>query len=689
MEDVTIEDLLNFDEGAAAGMDETNNGSDGDDEEDDADFLELQQKLTGGNNTESITPQEEKEPSPVTIDVNGSNGINSDIMTDIPLETVEPDEEPSQLSPEEEMLKLQQKNAQLQQQLQELQLANDIVDPNAPSTDDLLQQISDLETQVASLQQEKSQMENPTSTGVSTLLQRIQALETMNRRLEDGNSQLQEQVQDSQQTNGRHLETIAKLQNNSTPTTPDEPEVDPVVPSSKPKPELPKSSAWQHAGHLLQIHELESTVQNLQERIMGLVEEKLELQLTVDRMEHDLKQQSSTPTLFAPKRGSWFSSTPTATTMKPPLEDANIISNSSGEDTNNPSPTSQTDLLKVALAKKKKRESGTRFGFLGSSSSSGDNNDTMNSGSNHKDTSGHSKKDEDDDVIDVELYKKLAEHQARYGAESLGIQTSHDDFDKAINEFESSAHITSSSSKTETTTTTPPKSSSIAGWFTSKGAVVEEEDSQFTSSPIRQSQTISKFPPPMAMDTLPSMLGMGSKTNSRDDLLEDETVDFGGGSKTFSSGGHSKDEERVALFAPIAEVNKVMAAHKTANLTKTRKDNPVGLGQTIDQSNLLGHYVTKKKDNTGTLNYLTSMIYGGEDADYDDGEDADELLREELNKKRKEEIKAKDPYSAPYKDDPSAEAFAAAPKTTNIAAGEKSAIAATTVKPKTLLSGGL
>jgi len=377
---------------------------------------------------------------------------------------------------------------------------------------------------------------------------------------------------------------------------------------------------------MVKIQELETLVDNLQQRIVSLVEEKLVLQTNFDRMKHEYKQMeliaqgSVGGGLFSTsKRGSWF---PTGGRGGPSSDDGtNGLSFQGGTDTNNDETLSQTDLLKQAMASKKMRESSTGGGgllggFLGvsmstSSSSSPAHNQERQSltktSSYDQDNNGNL-----DDTIDFELYKKLAEHEARYGkaATTISKQKSHEEFDKEVQAFAEKNN----------------KRGVGFGSFFSKSSNVQEEDGQFNSSPTRH----SKIPLPLNMESLPSMLG--SKLNSREDLsLEEDTIDF---HHHHSSDGDNKKKEE--LFPPLAEVEKVIKTHKAATVSKTQKKTPIGQGKMIDQSNLLGHYVTKKQG--GTLNYLTGLLYGSDDVG-DTNEDADDFLRQELNKKRQEDLR--------------------------------------------------
>ena len=713
MEDVSMNDLLKFDDMNVADHD---HDDDYDDDDDDPDLLELQQKLGGGgdsntdadadadadaahneNPSNEVAAQEEGSSEKTTSNGHGAAAASETTK----LEEITP------LTPEEQIAKLQKENAQLKQQLEELQLSNDRADPNAPSTDDLLAQISELETQVTTLQQEKRKLEqqlasaaaqandaSSPSVGVGALFQKIHALEAMNRCLQDGNSQLQSQVQELRQqpqsTSSQDSSVSTQAETTPTPPKPDEAAVSAKTTSTSPSnpaatttttlENVPQSSAWQYAGQMLQIHELENTVRNLQQRIMVLVEEKLELQTSLDRMEHDLKQyKGQSQTLFAAKRASWFSSSPTARTAMdgsghPPLPTVAV------DET-----TSQTDLLKHALAAKKAREGpsmalGSGFGLLGKSlSGSTDQQQQQQQPLNSTAGSGGL---EEDDTIDGEMYKKLVEHQARYGNGSLNIRTSHDDFDKAVQQFEEEQP---SPVWREEIVPDPPKSSlarsGFASFFTKSSTGVREEDSIFTSSPTKQSSK----PAPLAIESLTSMLG--SKKNSREDILNGEeeeidTIDF-----------HvSAAPDKSDLFPPLAEVNKVMAAHKSATLAKTQKKTPVGQGKTIDQSNLLGHYVTKKQG--GTFGYLTSLVYGGDGSGADDNDDADDLLRQEVNRKRQEDLLDKE---QPHRDEPDGEvepstartADSAGPVPPNNPKPPTFEELTETNKPKTSPSGGL
>lgn len=292
------------------------------DEDDDSDFLALQQKLIRGSSaaaaaSTTTTNQQNEE------DMDGDENENSILY-----------------QPQEE---------------QECEKNDRPIDGTldsilAPSVDELQQRIHELEAEL------HSRSDSP------RMLQKIQGLETTNRRLLDENSQLQERIHHLEQQNQRWIEK-EKL---------DQPIVSFKV-QDRMKSSLDGSSTMDDKDKMM--HEMESIVQNLQQRIMGLVEEKLQLKLDLDRMEHEIKYYQqlhpNTPSFVAQTREAWLS------IMNKESSKDDIEGDDDDEKDEDPNhtttnPVTQKDFLKIAMANKKKREPGLGFSFLkGHQSTSG------------------------------------------------------------------------------------------------------------------------------------------------------------------------------------------------------------------------------------------------------------------------------------------------------------------------------
>lgn len=336
--DVDIHDNDDIDDN---GNKDANRGSadiDDTDEDDDSDFLALQQKLLiRGSNTTSSTNQQEEE-----------QGVDSD------------DHEDSILT--------QPQNQQGEQN------TSDSKSPIAPSVDELKQRIDALETELSSLS------DSP------RFLQKIQGLETTNRRLLDENSQLQQRIHHLEQQNQRLVEKESL----------DQPIVSFKIRDTSHKSRLEGESTMDDKDVMIQ--ELESLVQNLQQRMMGLVEEKLQLKLDLDRMEHEIKYYQqlhpNTPSFVAQTREAWL-----AIMNKESKEGVEGEENEE-DDPNHPTiPATQKDFLKIAMENKKKRETpGLGFHFLIKGSSVSNPTSTAKDATSHQSLNDDSHPSDHDDI---------------------------------------------------------------------------------------------------------------------------------------------------------------------------------------------------------------------------------------------------------------------------------------------------
>lgn len=201
---------------------------------------------------------------------------------------------------------LLQENALLKEQLRQYQLTKHNEDPNAPSTDDLLEQISSLETQNSRLQQEnkgltnqlkKQQQQQPSEKNHSCSNGSNHDNSSLDVPLDEQTPQQQPATKDTpispqpppknESSNGSTQDTTddgsGGDQTTNTTSTSNE-ESTPIVPmaTSTETTTVANSSSQK-------VQELEQIVQSLQERIMVLVEEKLKLQISFDSLETSIQ----------------------------------------------------------------------------------------------------------------------------------------------------------------------------------------------------------------------------------------------------------------------------------------------------------------------------------------------------------------------------------------------------------------
>jgi hypothetical protein len=355
---------------------------------------------------------------------------------------------------------LRHENIMLRQELDQLKRFKDstTVESTTPSTDDLLQRIQELES-----------ITGPDAS--AKLLERMKCHEKRNRELETENEQLKESLQ-----------------------------------SASKSLDLKK-----HVDQEAEIVELKGIVTNLQSRIMVLVEEKLDLQLRYDGLEHELKtwhkDMASTQ-----HRMPWFS-LPSAPSKDEGESERTILKDRDA---------SQSDFLKVAIAKKKKRDLTIALGGILSKVSF----------SEYANPGGLDEGEHAERTATEGVDEKSAQHEFRSGPLGIGMMASHEDFDKSVEEFRLSSHQDSDVS--------PSKKS--GGWslfgshhFRGATASTQGDEDEFMSSPTtgRGKQYDSQLPPALTMDTLPSILD--SEISSGDNSANgDGVINFEAG-ETVSS----------------------------------------------------------------------------------------------------------------------------------------------------------
>mmetsp|Transcript_45207 Transcript_45207/g.109410 ORF Transcript_45207/g.109410 Transcript_45207/m.109410 type:complete len:943 (-) Transcript_45207:54-2882(-) len=99
---------------------------------------------------------------------------------------------------------------------------------------------------------------------------------------------------------------------------------------------------------------------------------------------------------------------------------------------------------------------------------------------------------------------------------------------------------------------------------------------------------------------------------------------------------HAADQQTYQVAAPAQTEPTRVSTEEENNNNKT-STTIVGRGKAIDQSNLLGVYVNKRKEaaNSTTIGYLSSMIYG--DPDEEEAKIQQKLLKRQLARKKKQE----------------------------------------------------
>lgn len=256
-----------------------------------------------------------------------------------------------------------EESSKLQKKINELKWADQSAEPDAaPNTDDLLELICELEAQNTSLRQENANLQvqvnqqkgqampesqsdaTKTSAPVADLLDRIRSLESTNQRLQDGHSQLQDLLAQAWQNSDAHKKTITELRAQLSVATAETPEIIKHHPflmdekvisfkketsSSNAKPEehlqspgegqsptclkmqkIPSES--DASEHHIELLEMENIIHTLQERIMVLVQDKLDLQTALDSLQHEGNEMKNS---MSPKGGKdgvvgWFSPSP-------------------------------------------------------------------------------------------------------------------------------------------------------------------------------------------------------------------------------------------------------------------------------------------------------------------------------------------------------------------------------------------
>lgn len=384
----------------------------------DSDLWDLEQKLTAGDeNAKDV--------------VVGGGDASSSISLDAKEEHIMAGLETS-LSP------LEKENQQLEQQLNKMKLSKDSAakDSMEPSTDDLLQRIQELETQLEAFKENDA----------------IKKMEMKIKELERQNMELQ------------HENGLLKCKDESVTGL--------------------KSKVVREVG----VAELQAVVQNLQSRIMVLVEEKLELQLRHDKVEHELKgirKQSENQG----KRARWFPTPPSPKEKEVPSEPAVPL---------DLSVVSQSELLKEAMSKKKKFElPGALGGFLAK----------VASGDSAEDGSGK-------DPGETQEEKEAPHERVLKG---LGIKSS----SRRKTQIDEGASDKAGSP----IHTTGASGWSIFGSLKTGNDTTQGDEEKFMSSTNGEKRDEQRLPPAVSTDALPSMID--SNSSSRENLmLEDEVVDF-------------------------------------------------------------------------------------------------------------------------------------------------------------------
>jgi hypothetical protein len=565
---------------------------------------------------------------------------------------------------------LQEENSQLQQQIYELKFRNENQQqPQAPSSP------------MGSAQVEK-------------LLKKLKGLESMNHRLQDGNSQLQEQVKEAnEQTTAQDQLTISDLQqqlqdakssfsrtmsNGSFDDDDDDKE------SSSDDDELHNNGAIQR------LSEMQNTIDTLQRRIMVLVDDKLELQTALDSLEHQsqsqfvdvelaaeeqIKKNKETNNNERGRRKSWLPFSPANTKEQVQEHQQQTLPVPIAIDKD----SSQADILKQTMARKRASSLGGRLsGIFGPT--------------------------DEDYEIDKEALRELSDRtinnnnnngQGKTNLSGGGgggfTSLSNDQFDKSVEQFE--VHRKSSWNDVNDSNNNPRDTTDIAGGFLESvtsvlgAASISSDASSATTTPANGSTHtgMSIKQEEKIVTTWDRMYGYVYAMPEKEEIdyeklhklramavgeRQDDEIDFLNTPSSMLQQDETKLETPSILQSPQIAENRRSSA-KPAFMKSQSNDSDidpvedghasvvaaplptfppvdpnkpktiVGPGMQIDQSNLLGVYVNKKRESTSsTFGYLTSMILG------DDTEDItyqEKLLKGELaKKKREDELRAQD-----------------------------------------------
>ncbi|CAJ1957540.1 unnamed protein product [Cylindrotheca closterium] len=207
----------------------------------------------------------------------------------------------------------------------------------------------------------------------------------------------------------------------------------------------------------------------------------------------------------------------------------------------------------------------------------------------------------------------------------------------------------SSSNTKEKTTTWTRIRDSIAGSKTNKAEGearpsdvddfsqwVQELSQEQQSAEVKESQQPEEFKslsvPASMLDPMPISSNTGRyAVQSIDDMLnEGASGGVEGLTKKLGKREETHAEQTYRVAAPVQS--------KKTHISKEESQTAaMGQGKAIDQSNLLGFYVSKQKEaaNSTTIGYLSSMIYG--DPEEEEAKIQKKLLKRQLAQKKKQE----------------------------------------------------
>ena len=465
-----LDDLLRWDGSDGLLYDDTD-GVDHSDGFDDLELWALEQKLTT-NPSSSLGAPSSNVVEPDSTTATTATATTATATADV----VEDDDSTSQ----EELSRLRREQTQLQEQMKKLQSSTTTANDShrarnsivVASTDDLLQRIHDLELEQANAESR-----------TDDFLKTIQRLETMNQQLGIENEELKA--------------SMKRMMTNNTLSSVDETPV--------------PSTVGQVDANEAHIRDLKTVIENLQARIMVLVEEKLDLQLRNDSLEHEKKSPQKQP-----QHPRWFLAAP-ATNSTPKTGDAVVVEQQppaivDGE-------ASQSDHLKQAMVDKQKRGGGSLGGIIAKVAGSDFVTNPVSAAGGNKDSLSLQE-------------KKAAQLEASGGDESLGLLASPKKVD---------SQATGDDKQTSTKVVSPKK---FGGWGSIFGSAKkkdsglqgDEEDFMSTTTMAPATPSADDAPgtqlllPALTSDTLPSMLDSNSVSShgssvSRENLVdEDETA---------------------------------------------------------------------------------------------------------------------------------------------------------------------
>ena len=435
------------------------------------------------------------------------------------------------------------------------------------------------------------------------------------------------------------------------------------------------------------VKELKKTIDELKQKFMGLVEEKLQLQVTVDSLEHqfvevdlDLGNDNKKGPRRESKLGTFFSATATSKKQKK-KEEKNIPPPIVVDET-----TKQGDILKQTLALKKEKQWGHRLSGVFAPAEQDDRIDAkmllrqmsleydmegkndegqhqMNPKSNsHQEAedispdrhswSSLSKENLTESMLDgmtldnvnqgrlispsIEKDKKPPTTWLRFNSYIQGENESNAiDYGKLMAMRDSSAGIRKVKDKEVMRSLFEPDS------------MLEQETRPVSSihPPIHDPQlgvaVQMKSPQPSAahnlnaFDVHNSMLG--------DNIFYQNVTQNEQTSRNTNSSYHNitnvgaaQNTTAVSNTQNISQhIGPAPAVFATATHNPDKPPKMVGEGREIDQSNLLDIYVRKREEKTtSTFNYLTNLIYGDDEEDI---RHQDEMLQRQLRKKKQED----------------------------------------------------